>query len=132
MPESRDHLELVQTIVTYVTTTWTACKALALLTDLPTLPAATRPPRIASFIPDVYAADVPTTEVIIGEAKTLGDLETEHAREQLKAFLGFLEHQKRGTLIVAVPWQARATAYNVTKRMGATKARIIILDHVKR
>jgi hypothetical protein len=132
VPESRDHLELVQTIVSYVTSAWKTCAAMAILTDLPARPAASRPPRIAGYVPDVYAADVPTTQVIIGEAKTLDDLETEHARRQLWAFLEFLEQQKCGTLIVAVPWQARATAHNMTKRMGASKTRVIILDHVKR
>ena len=131
MPESRDHLELVESIVAYVKKAWTTCEALAILTDLPALPAAARPPRIAGFIPDVYAADVPTTEVIIGEAKTVRDLDTEHARLQLRAFAAFLDQQARGTLIVAVPWQARATAYNITKRM-TNKSRLLILDYVKR
>ena len=45
-----------------------------------------RPPKLAGFMPDVYATDVPTTKTLVGEAKTAADLETKHSRAQISAF----------------------------------------------
>ena len=44
-------------------------------------------PSIAcSNRPDVYAIDAPQTQTIVGEAKTQGDLETEHTHKQFAGF----------------------------------------------
>jgi hypothetical protein len=58
----------------------------------------------------VYAEDAPRTAVVIGEAKTIQDLQTSHSRLQIAAFLRFLAAQQNGVFVLAVPWPAVATA----------------------
>jgi len=62
-----------------------------------------RPPKVAGFIPDVYASNVPTTMMLIGEAKTAADLETKHSRAQIAAFLKYLALTPGGLFVLAVP-----------------------------
>src|SRR3712207_431503 len=84
--------------------------ALGVITDLSSPLRAEKPNRIGGFVPDVYAFDAPLTTVIIGEAKTQDDLETERSRKQITAYLCYLGQQQTGILILAVPWQAKRRA----------------------
>lgn len=110
MAESVTHLRLVEILVAHITTTY---GGLVVFHDLPALLGAEKPPRIGGYVPDVYATDAPTTITIVGEAKTEGDLVTDHSRGQLIAFLQYLGARDRGVLVLAVPWQVRATAKNL-------------------
>lgn len=116
MAESLVHLHLVGRIVSYVRAEYQAYQ-LAVFHDLPNLLGAEKPPRIGGFVPDVFAIDAPPSITILGEAKTVEDLETEHSREQLAAFLTFLRLQPSGILVVAVPWQAQARAKNLVAQL---------------
>jgi hypothetical protein len=79
---------------------------------------------------------VPATRTILGEAKTQKDLETDHSRHQLTAFLYHLSCQSRGVLIVAVPWQivgaAQRTVRLITGAAGnPSSVEVIILDEIR-
>lgn len=120
MAESNTHIRLVERLVSHIAN---AHAEVAIFHDLPSCVGAEKPPRIGGYVPDVYATDAPTTVVVIGEAKTEGDLVTDHSRRQLVAFLLHLQaHPHRGVLIVAVPWSARATAHNLLVSLRAENA----------
>ena len=87
-------------------------------------------------MPDVYATDVPTTRTLIGEAKTRRDLETDHSRQQIEAFLGHLAHTPNGIFVLSVPLAATATARRqvaeLMQRVPPSETRTVILDGITR
>jgi hypothetical protein len=50
---------------------------------------------------------------MLGEAKTLPDLESPRTFLQFLAFLRFLTARPKPTFVIATPWQATATAKNI-------------------
>jgi hypothetical protein len=113
MSDSAQHLELVRSIVSFVAVNFSPTK-FAILTDLPG--SVDKPPKIHGFVPDVFAQDAPRTTVIIGEAKTISDLQTVHSQMQVEAFLRFLAAQENGIFILAVPWPVAVTARQIAER----------------
>jgi hypothetical protein len=103
-------LELVNLILEYLEQRWGRLPGFLVLSDSSNRVGAEGPPRIGGFAPDVYAADVPITTMVIGEAKTSEDLTRAHSREQLCAYLEHLRFQLKGILIVAVPCFFAASA----------------------
>ena len=83
---------------------------LLVLHDLPGPIGSEKPPAIGGFRPDVYAADIGKQTVIVGEAKTTADIETEHSRAQYVAYARHLSLFDSPTLILAVPWHLRVRA----------------------
>lgn len=85
-------------------------------------------------MPDVYATDVPTTRTLIGEAKTRQDLETNHSRQQIEAFLGYLAFTPKGVFILSVPLAAAATARRqvaeLARRVPPSETQVIVLDGI--
>ncbi len=110
MAESSKHTALVQIIINYIGREYADISGLGIVNDLCNPLHAEKPSRIEGFVPDVYAFNAPLTTVIIGEAKTSDDLETEHSRRQITAFLSYLGHQQTGIFIMAVPWQLKRRA----------------------
>lgn len=104
------------------------------LHDLPGRVGCDKPPKIGSYRPDVYAIDAPVTRTVVGEAKTQFDLETDHSTGQFTAFLRYLRLQPNPTLIVAVPWQAKATArtrlQSIRSQTDAQVVEIVVVDDV--
>ena len=94
--------------------------AVAVFADLPSTPRRDKPQRVGGFVPDVYASDVPTTFRLIGEAKTIEDLETPHTILQLSAFFRHVT-VCGGALAVAVPWAAIGTARRVVHDVAAAE-----------
>jgi hypothetical protein len=134
LAESTTHLALVRIILKYIGREHAQITALGVVTDLSSSLHAEKPSRIGGFVPDVYAFDAPLTTVIIGEAKTSTDLETERSKKQIAAFLSFLCQQPTGIFILAVPWQAKQRARAVIKTLraeaNATSVTTITLDDV--
>jgi hypothetical protein len=134
LAESNKHSALVQIIIKFIAREHADIAALGIIHDLSSPLHAEKPSRIYGFVPDVYAFDAPITIVIIGEAKTQDDLETEHSRKQIAAFLSFLCQQSAGMLILAVPWQAKRRAHALAETLrletGAVSVRIVILDDI--
>lgn len=132
MAESDKHLALVDVIIGHVETRYSNLTSLLVLNDKPGTPRAGKPPRLGGFVPDVYAADVPTTTVIVGEAKTARDLENDHTDRQLRAFIEHLKYTAHGSLLLAVPWRALAAARSlvtVARRTAAAhNVYVVLLD----
>jgi hypothetical protein len=134
LAESSNHAALVQIIIKYIGREHAQIAALGMVNDLSSPLRAEKPNRIEGFVPDVYAFDAPLTTVIIGEAKTQDDLETERSRKQITAFLLHLCHQPVGIFILAVPWQAKRRATAIVKSLraetDATSVKAVTLDDI--
>lgn len=134
LAESSKHSTLVQIIISYIGREHAQIAALGIVNDLSSPLHAEKPCRIDGFVPDVYAFDAPLTTVIIGEAKTQDDLETDRSRKQMTAFLSFLCHQQCGIFILAVPWQAKRRAHAIVEALraeiGAVSVKVITLDEI--
>lgn len=132
MAESSTHSALVKVIIRYIGREHAQIAALGIVNDLSSPLHAEKPNRIEGLVPDVYAFDAPLTTVIIGEAKTTPDLETEHSQKQIRAFLSFLGHQPMGIFILAVPWQSKrragAIVASLRNAVGASSVKTVTLD----
>lgn len=134
MPESSTHLALVGRIVEHIDEHYRGISDLAVLHDLPGRIGCNKPPKIGGYRPDVYAVDAPLTRTIIGEAKTQGDLETQHTHKQLTAFVRFLALHNNAVLVLAVPWQAKARGLavltSIAQHVGTTSVRFVVVDNI--
>lgn len=132
MAESLQHLKLVRAILSYISREHQEVSYLATLHDLPGLIRGEKPPRISGFAPDVYAMDAPRTVTIIGEAKTLRDLETDRSRWQIRAFIKYLKDKQRGVFVLAVPWQAVPRARGIVRGLAhdveSPSTELVVLD----
>jgi hypothetical protein len=132
MAESIKHLELVVALVRCAPRHLHGSEHHSILHDLPGPIGCDKPPKIGAFRPDVYAADVPTTTVVIGEAKTADDLDTEHTRRQLLDFAHFLKLYPGSSLLLAVPWSLRARAQFLLERAAreadACDLNLVVID----
>ena len=134
MPESVQHMQLVERIVRYIARVHGPSGDVIVFHDLPGPLGCEKPPRISGFVPDVYATNMPHSITLLGEAKTEDDLETYHSRQQIKAYLAFLSQCHHGKFILAVPWQLAATAWNLVKAShthGTRMPEVVILDGVR-
>ena len=135
MAESSKHLDLVQRILAYIRKNYSGVRQVAILHDLPGLVGCDKPPQIGAFRPDVYAIDAPITRTIVGEAKTGLDLEANHSKDQFTAFFRYLRLQRKPTLIVSVPWQAKVTAQlilqSLRNRTEANIVKVVVIDDVE-
>lgn len=135
MAESSTHMALVRRLVGYVQASMNSRQHLSVLHDLPGLIGCDKPPRLGPYRPDLYAADVPVTTVIVGEAKTSKDLETVHSRLQLRAYLRHLALYPGSTMILAVPWSVRVRAENllrlVADETGSPAVVNVVIDDVE-
>jgi hypothetical protein len=133
--ESTQHQKLLLRLVEYVTTKFQDLYSLTITHDLPKLIKEEKPPMIGGFRPDLYGSDVPKTTVVVGEAKTALDLETEHSLSQYNAFLNYLIGQPGATFVISVEWNAVAAARrvfgNIKKRLPANSVNIIVIDETR-
>lgn len=137
MPESSQHQDLIVRTIDHVGQRFGGLYSLRIRHDLPQLIGSDKPPRIGGFTPDIYAFDTPLTLTIIGEAKTPQDLETDHSRSQLKAFIEYLIGQPRGVFILAVNFTrtpaARRVLSTVRRQVGRPdpNLEIFVLDELQ-
>lgn len=131
MGESRLHQDLVNHTHSYIARRFVDHPAFVTFVDGPSTQRGEKPPQIGGFVPDILGMDVPTTLHVIGEAKTLEDLERKHTTVQLLSFLRHLR-TRGGLLIVTVPWVAAARARHLVARAihlaEATHVESVILD----
>tara|TARA_B100000315_G_scaffold256356_1_gene302078 strand:+ start:890 stop:1303 length:414 start_codon:yes stop_codon:yes gene_type:complete len=108
MPESSEHMGLVQELVEW-TNIYFKNKNIIISSDTPD--SSQKPPKIGRYIPDLYAKDLSTGEILIGEAKRITDLtngtNNKKAFQQLREFIDFLAINNGGVLLMAVPLFAR-------------------------
>ena len=135
MPESLQHLRLVERILSYLRKHYVGVQQLATLHDLPGVIGCDKPPKIGVYRPDIYAIDAPLTTTIVGEAKTQSDLETQHTREQFLSFMEFLRLQPKPVLVVAVPWQVKTAARSLldglARHLQIRSIELVVLDDVE-
>ena len=132
MPESATHAALVQEVILYAEREFGNLADIAVREDAVRPLRGERPPRIEGYVPDVFVTDVPTTTTLIGEAKTQQDIETDHSRQQISAFLSYLSKTPRGIFVLSVPIAASATARRLLAEINEPFAdaatRTIVLD----
>jgi hypothetical protein len=116
MSETATHVRLVGLIVEWIKRQYGGTPGLCIFCDCPPVLETEKPWPIEGFFPDVSAATTPPALTLIGEAKTIQDLETPRSYHQLSAFLSFLSARPKPALIMATPWQAAATAKNLVAR----------------
>lgn len=132
MPESATHASLVQAIVAFAESELGTLAEIAVREDALRPLRGEKPPRVEGYTPDVHATNIPTTRTLIGEAKTRLDLENEHSRQQISAFLRYLSYTAGGIFVLAVPLIAGATARRLVTELAApldnAAPRLVVLD----
>jgi hypothetical protein len=135
VPESSQHLKLVNLILQYFEARWTSTDGFVVLSDYSNrVGDDDKPPRIGGYSPDVFGVDVPLTMMAIGEAKTADDLTRPHSREQLAAYLDHLRYQPKGVLVLAVPCFFAASARTVVETakrsigLTAEEIEVVVLE----
>ena len=132
MPESDTHATLVQAVILYAEREFGSLADIAVREDSVRPLRGERPPIIEGYVPDVFVTDVPTTTTLIGEAKTQRDIETDHSRRQIFAFLRYLSNTSRGIFVLSVPLLASAMARQLLVELNepyvGSPTRIIVLD----
>jgi hypothetical protein len=113
MSETLAHTRLVGVIVNWVKARYSATVGLCVFCDCPTVLETEKPSPIEGFFPDVCALSTPPALTLVGEAKTLPDLESPRSFQQVVAFMRFLAARPQPILVIATPWQAVATAKNI-------------------
>lgn len=115
MPESYQHQELVQLLKREILKLIPSGCQILIQQDTPD--SLSLPPRtIGGFRPDVYYCF--ENLLIIGEAKTEGEVEKQHGRAQYEAYMKECANfQGKAVLLIAVPWIERAAANNIIQRL---------------
>ncbi len=135
MGETAVHAGLVEALVAYAETELGLAANLSIRHDAVRPIRGERPPRINGYVPDLYATDVPTTATLIGEAKTRADLETEHTRAQVHAFLDYLSQTPNGIFVLSVPMSAAVTALRLLSQLKApfqeADTRTVVIDGIR-
>ena len=113
MAESRNHLELVQVALKYIKGIISSEMSKLIQIDSPDTK---RPEMIDRFIPDILLEE--DSLLIIGEAKTIKDLERKHSLDQYEAYLrkcqSFIGDKY---IVISVPWQITRTAKNLFRSL---------------
>ena len=96
----------------------------------------TRPPSIAGFVPDAYVMLDELGRVVIGEAKSIRDLENSHTEAQVTAFMERCAIVEGSTFLLAVPWPverlARSLLTNLQVREDLSHVETIVLSELSR
>ena len=91
-----------------------------------------RPPSISGYIPDAYVMLSRLGRVVIGEAKTMRDLENAHTQAQIVAFLKRCRLVEDSAFVLAVPWPverlAKAVLLNIRSREGLSDVAITVIS----
>jgi hypothetical protein len=118
--ESRTHTLLVERLIAHVQAKHRPPRGLLLLADHHSV-GSNRPQQIAGYTPDVFASDLPATFEVIGEAKTMADLQSNRSQRQIRAFLDYLSLRPRSSFYLVVPpfQRQRSVAILNTLRVAA-------------
>jgi len=132
MAESTNHARLVEVLADFAKDSFQACGHYALYVDKVSLDRQECPPYVEGHVPDLLIRDVPQTRIMIGEAKTTKDLESEHSQLQIRAFLKYLQNTPNSSFVLCVPLAARATARTILKQIidsfPDNQTQILVLD----
>lgn len=104
MPESEEHLDLVTLLHSYIANRFCEGHGERVYTDSVGSESRTRPPPIEGYVPDAYVLLNEQGRVVIGEAKSMRDLEKPRTEAQVRAFLRRCGKAEGSAFILAVPW----------------------------
>ena len=134
MPESEEHSKLVAMIRSYIADRFCEGQGDRVITDSIGSQSRTRPPSIAGYVPDAYVILDDLGRVVIGEAKSIGDLENLHTEAQVTAFLERCARAEGSVFILAVPWPierlARALLTKFQVEEGLDRVETIVLSEM--
>ena len=99
MSQSNKHRELVLHLAKITKIRYPSANP---ITDCQLKPGDEVPPMIGRYRPDMYAERTDCSPVIIGEAKTDYDLDSEHSFMQVRFFLSYLEQRDHGVFVLSV------------------------------
>jgi hypothetical protein len=123
------HVNLVQELANWVNLNCQASERALMLLDLPETRQGSNPPIIGGFIPDLY---IKSNRLVIGEAKTAGDLDRQHTRDQLTEYIKYLNQRQDSLLLIAVPWycvpRAKSMVRNIVAKLDANKVSTVFLE----
>jgi len=93
------------------------------------------PPKIDTFIPDIFAKGINNKYVIIGEAKSSQrDLESEHSEKQFIAYLRYCKNKPDSIVVLAVPFNilncARSLVVAIKRQNKLTLVKTEVLTSV--
>ena len=132
MPESEEHTNLVALLHSYITDRYCGGQEERVFIDSVGSQSRPRPPSIDGHVPDAYVMLNELGGVVIGEAKSMYDLENSHTEAQVTAFLKRCGMAKGSALILAVPWPierlARALLTNYRVREGLAHVETVVVS----
>lgn len=132
MAESITHIRLVEEMVHWIAKAYLNGDKGFLLIDHPDFSSGNKPPKINGYVPDVFTAKTPSNLIIIGEAKTIYDVERPHSEEQIKAFLKYCMNYEKSVFVVAAPWQMSRFVKTFIKRLqdqtGSSMVRVNVIE----
>lgn len=134
MAESDLHKELVNVMYRWITRVWFDGDSSPVLVDDADANTGPPPPLVLRHRPDVFGQLPGSTGVIIGEAKTPGDLETPRSQDQLSAYLRYCADRADSCLVVAVPWthevSARALLRSIKQTSGNVHVETVVMSQL--
>lgn len=118
--ETRAHTLLVERLIVHVQAKHRPPRGLLVLADHHSF-GSNRPQQIAGYTPDLFASDLPATFEVIGEAKTMADLQSDRSQRQIRAFLDYLSLRPQASFYLVVPpfQRQRSAAILDTLRVAA-------------
>ena len=136
MPESEEHSNLVAILHSYIATRFCGGRGERVFTDSVSSESHSRPPLIEGYVPDAYVMLNEQGRVVIGEAKSMNDLENSHTDSQFAAFLRRCGLAEGSVFILAVPWPverlARALLTTFCVREGFSRVETVVLSEMSR
>lgn len=125
---------MVAIIHSYIADRFCEGEGVRIITDSIGSQSCTRPPSIAGYIPDAYALLDELGRVVIGEAKSIGNLENSHTEAQIAAFLERCSKVEGSVFILAVPWPIERLARTLLTRFqvneGLVDVETIVLSEM--
>jgi capsular polysaccharide biosynthesis protein len=133
MPISQTHELLVKEIETWILENYNS-SIIRIQVDDSFSNSSSRPPNIGGHIPDIYADSINKTKLLIGEAKTPGDLDNQRTVDQLTSYIKFLNKNGGGIVIIATQWshanRAKSIAKKIVKYHQIQNVTIVVLDQL--
>lgn len=115
--ESATHIRLVERLIEQIRNDFEQGRDLAIFADHRSY-GGDQPLQVGDHKPDVYAHNVPCTFRVLGEAKTVGDLETKRTQLQIEAFLDHLSIHPASVFYFATTWTGAPLARRLLKSLA--------------
>jgi hypothetical protein len=129
---SESHIRLVNALKVYVEERFGGNGKLIVYSDNPDSAFTCKVPLIGGAFPDLYARCYSPDMVILGEAKTVNDVENRHSIGQYRSYLEFCANRENALLVFAVPWTVvpslKNTIRNLKRRMGTEGVEILFIE----